>query len=153
MLGRMRQLIRALVVLSVVGGGAGEGTLAAQSRDELRRKYGEPFSETFLVRPGIGVTSTHAKDGRITELIISPHPSGLVKSRNETLSQDSANEIIDELVPRSARGKYLSAGFVNARCLPDDDCQGSSQDYEKITIYYNSAGQGRVHYVVVQWRE
>src|SRR6266481_1287335 len=36
------------------------GTLFGQSKEELRRKYGEPISETFMVRPGISVIATYA---------------------------------------------------------------------------------------------
>jgi hypothetical protein len=66
---------------------------------------------------------------------------------------DSVNAIIDELVPRSVRGKHLIAGFVNAECLPENDCNGTSDSYEKVEIYYNSAAEGRVHYAVVQLKE
>ena len=63
---------------------------------------------------------------------------------------DSVNAIIDELVTRSSRGKQLIAEFVNRECLPENDCNGTSDSYEKITIYYNAAAAGRVHYVVVR---
>src|SRR4051812_20359582 len=64
-------------------------------KDEFRRKYGEPISETFMVRPGISATVSYAPNGGITELIISPRTRNLMKSRMETLSQDSAKAIID----------------------------------------------------------
>jgi hypothetical protein len=61
--------------------------------------------------------------------------------------------VIDELVPRSVRGKRLISGFVNATCLPGDDCNRTSDSYERVTIYYNAAAEGRVHYAVVQLKE
>lgn len=100
---RMQELgFRVAIVVGclVVG-----GTLAGQSRDDLRRRYGQPRSETFVVRPGIEVTATYAKDGRVTELMMVPATPGLIKSRGSGLSLDSINAIIDELVPLSARGK------------------------------------------------
>jgi hypothetical protein len=44
------------------------GTPIGQSGDDLRRKYGEPSSETFVVRPGVEVTATYAANRRVTEL-------------------------------------------------------------------------------------
>jgi len=69
------------------------------------------------------------------------------------MSVDSVNAIIDELVPRSVRGKHLIAGFVNMDCLPENDCYGTSDSYEKVTMYYNTAAEGRIHYAVVQLKE
>jgi len=129
------------------------GLLAAQSRNELRQKYGNPVSESFVARPDISVTATFGTSGRITEFLIFPKNTDLIKSRGKTLSVDSANAIIDELVPRSARGKHLITGFVNATCLPENDCNGTSDSYERVTIYYNAAAEGRVHYAVVQLKE
>lgn len=153
MLEGVQQIIRAFLVLSLAAGIGGSGALAGQSREELRRKYGESIAETFIVRSGVSVTVTYAKDGHITEWLIAPLIREVIKSRAATLTYESAKEIIDELVPSPSRGRYLNAGFVNARCLPEDDCHGSSETYEKIHIYFNSAAPGRVHYVVVQRRE
>jgi hypothetical protein len=150
----MQQLIRGAAIFSIAGFLAASGTLAGQSRDELRGKYGDPVSETFMVRPDISVTATYATNGRIAELLISPRPTtAMVKSRGQTLSRDSVNEIIDELVPSSVRGKYLIAGFVNAACIPWNDCNGSSVSYEKVSIYFNAAAEGRVYYAVVQFKQ
>ena len=88
----------------------------------------------------------------MTELLISPTTTDLIKPRGKTLSRESVKEIIDELVPRSVRGKYHAAGFVNNAC-PENDCWGSSEDYDKVTIYYNGAEGAGVHYAVVQWKQ
>jgi hypothetical protein len=61
--------------------------------------------------------------------------------------------VIDELVPLSVRGKYVVAGFINMACLPANDCAGGSRTYEKVTIYYNGAPEGRVYYAVVTWND
>lgn len=119
----------------------------------MRQRYGEPISETYVVRPGISVTATFGKDGRITEFIISPQNTDLIKSRGKSLSKDSVNAIIDELVPRAVRGKHLIGGFVNISCPPENDCSGTSDSYERLEIYYNAAVEGRVHYAVVRLKE
>ena len=61
--------------------------------------------------------------------------------------------VIDELVPLSVRGKYVVAGFINMACLPANDCVGASRTYERVTIYYNGAPEGRVYYAVVKWND
>jgi hypothetical protein len=128
--------------------------IAGQSRDELKTKYGNAVSETFIVRPGIGVTATYSSTGRIVELLISRQNTDLIKSRNgNALSSDVLKMIIDELVPMPKRGKYLIGGFVNFGCLPQGDCAGSEVDYEKLTIYYNAADGGGANYAVVRWKE
>jgi hypothetical protein len=106
----------------------------------------------FRVRPGITATARYASNGQIAELLISPETPDLIKSRKNTLSQGTLKEIIDELVPPSERGKFLIGAFVNLDCLPQNDCTGSEEEYERIVIYYN-AGSGGVNYAVVRWRE
>jgi hypothetical protein len=153
MLKHVKRFLGDVIIFAGVALFATSGTLAGQSRDALKQKYGAPVSETFIVRPGITATATFGSNGRISEFLISPQQNALIKSRIDSMSIDSVNEIIDELVPRSLRGKHLIAGFVNATCLPENDCNGTSDSYEKAAMYYNSAGQGRVHYAVVQLRE
>jgi hypothetical protein len=97
-------------------------TLVAQSREQLIRKFGRPISETFTVRPGIAVTVTYAPAGPIAELLIAPQITAIIKSRGISLSKDSVTAIIDELVPKSERGKAESCGsraYGLFRC-----CQG-----------------------------
>jgi hypothetical protein len=150
----MLEFIRRPAVLMIVYLIA-SGMLIGQSRNELKRAYGEPISETFAVRPGIQVTATYAADV-VTELMIAPRTdgtAGIVKSRGDGLSRDFVNAIIDELVPLAVRGKYVVAGFVNMACLPANDCNGSTRTYERVTIYYNAAPEGRVFYAVVKWND
>jgi hypothetical protein len=149
----VRQLVRNLVFFAIAVWLVPSGTLAAQSRNELRQKYGEPVFETFIVRHGISVTATFGTNGRITEFLISPQDTGLFKSRLNSLSVDSVKVIIDELVPPTVRGKHIISGFVNADCPPANDCNGTSDSYERVEIYYNAAAEGRVHYAVVHLKK
>jgi len=147
------QLVPDLVFFAIAACIVPGGTLSAQSGKALRQKYGEPVSETFIVRPGITVTATFGTNGRITEFLISPQNTAVIKSRGNSLSIDSVNAIIDELVPRAIRGKYLIGEFLNMVCLPENDCYGTSESYERVSIYYNAAAEGRVHYAVVRLKE
>jgi hypothetical protein len=148
----VKHLIRAFVVLSISGLLVASGTLAGQARAALGRKYGKPISETFIVRPGISATATYGRSGRIIEWLISPRNTALIKSRGRTLSQESVKTVIDELVPPSVRGKPLMGSVLNATCMPENDCNGTAQVYENVTIYFN-AGKAGLSYVVVQWKK
>jgi hypothetical protein len=129
-------------------------TIIAQSKDQLRQRFGEPVSETFLARPGIAATATYAPSGKIVELVISPLNSSLIKSRNATLSRESVDAVINELVPMSQRGRFVIGEFEDFICEPSDDCMGSSAHYQNVTIYYNgSAKQSQVTYAVLQWKK
>ena len=128
--------------------------MAGQTRAELKTKYGSAVSETFIVRPGIVVTARYSSTGRIVELLISRQNTDLIKSKNgNALNNDIVKAIINELVPMPKRGKCLMGSFLNVDCLPQGDCVGSEEDYERLTIYYNSADGGRSNYAVVRWKE
>jgi hypothetical protein len=123
-----------------------------QTQDSLRAKYGAPISETFIVRPGISVTATFSPTGGVREMIVSPErPSSLIKSTTAEIEHQLLKEIIDELAPRKERGEYKIGSILNLTCLPKNDCAGSSEDYEKLVIYYN-AGRNGANYAVIQWK-
>jgi hypothetical protein len=140
--------MKSLLILFILCSGA-----LSQSRDDLRKKYGEPISEDFLLRPGIKVTASHNSNGQITELVIAPLVTDLIKSKGNGLTRGVLKELIDELIPASARGAQQIGGFLNIACLPENDCYGSYDSYEKLTIYYNAAKNGNVNYVVIQWKK
>lgn len=149
----MKQLIRGLGILGTAGFLIFAGTLLGQSSADLRQKYGQPVSEVFMVRPGIGVTATYGTNGRIIELLIAPRTTDLIKSRGKTLKHESLDVILHEMVPDSARGKPISASFMNVGCFPENDCSGSSQEFQNVTIYYNAGKEGGLCYAVVKWKQ
>jgi hypothetical protein len=123
--------------------------------DGLREKYGPPISQTFVVHEGIGVTVKHGSDGSIREMLITPVRSEtLAPSRNMTFTNEQAKHILQELVPTSKRGKFIIGGFVDGICMPENDCGGSSENYENVSIYYNSSSQpGQLCYIDVQFKK
>jgi hypothetical protein len=127
-------------------------SVCAQTKDELRKKFGTPIAETFIVRPGIVVTASYNQSGQIRELLIAPEMTDLVKSKNKTISREVLGEIIDELVQAKERGKPGFSGFLNLACLPANDCAGSSEDYENLIIYYNAGINAGVNYAVIHWK-
>jgi hypothetical protein len=89
------------------------------------------------------------------ELLIAPQSTGLIKSRSSTgraLNNDLLRTIVDELVPMPTRGKYVMESFINFTCLPHDDCTGSEEEYERLTIYYNATESSDSNYAVIQWK-
>jgi hypothetical protein len=46
--------MKAFLILLILCSG-----VVAQSRDNLKKKYGEPVSETFLVCPGVSATASY----------------------------------------------------------------------------------------------
>jgi hypothetical protein len=143
-----RSIMKTIILLLLICTSA-----SSQTQDSLRAKYGKPVSETFKARPGINVNVTYSSTGEAREMIIAPElPDTPIKSSMVTIDNELVRGIIDELVPLKERGKYLMGTFLNITCLPKNDCAGSSEDYEKLTIYYN-AGKGGVNYAVIQWKK
>jgi hypothetical protein len=152
--GPMRRFIRKSAVFTAAAIVVASGLLQGQSKDEFRRKYGDPVAEKFMVRPGISVTASYGPNGRIAELLIIPEAPGYIKSSTarKPMARDLVRVLIDELLPTSVRGKFVIAAFDNVTCLPTNDCAGSSERYEHANIYYNGGDAG-IHYAVVTFRK
>jgi hypothetical protein len=153
--GRMRRFIRKSAVFTATAIVVASGLLQGQSKDEFRRKYGGPVAEKFIVRPGISITATYGPNGRIAELLISPEPSGYLKSYSvrKPMNQDFVRGLIDELLPSSVRGEFVIAGFDNTDCPPEDDCRGTWDEYKKARVYFNAGRDGGINYAVVTFRK
>ena len=129
------------------------GSFPAMSGGTLRQHYGQPISETFLIRPGVVATATYGPDGQTCELLIAPKQSdGLIKNwpGAETIPYETLKEVENELVPSGERGKFKIAGFDDLMCGPDNSCWGTQQQWEKIVEYSNS-GKNGARYAVIQW--
>ena len=133
-----------------------ETSFPGKTAESMRKRFGSPVSETFLVRPGIVVTASYGKNGHFCELLISPQkPTTPIKSADQTaktIDSKLLTEIIDELVPESERGTGISASFYNLACLPSNDCGGTASTWEKVSIYRNG-GANDEHYATIQWRD
>ena len=125
---------------------------AGQTGDDLRQKYGAPISETFKVRPDIRVTVSYDKKGKVSEMVVEPQLDGtIIKSRYRRIKSEMLKEVIDELVPLSQRGKLILGSFLNLACLPENDCYGASEEFERVIIYRNG-GNDEHRYAVIQWK-
>jgi hypothetical protein len=128
----------------------------ANTTETLRQRYGQPVSETFLVRPDIVVTVTHGTSGNICELVISPrskepHAMPIRWPGSDTIDYGTLKEVENELVPISERGEFVIGGFIDGICMPENDCMGEQDEWEKVVIYSN-AGKGGARYGVIQWQ-
>jgi hypothetical protein len=132
-----------------------QGSFPAKTSQTLHQRYGQPVSETFLVRPGIVVTASYGVSGNTCELVISPkEPDELIKRwpGSDTIDYKLLKELDDELIPTTARGKFKIGTFVDSFCLPENDCVGSEENWENVVMYTNADKGGKAaRYGVIQW--
>ena len=127
-------------------------SVSAQSPNRLRQKYGQPIRESYLVRDHVLATVTYNQAEQVCEMVIEPlPPSTPIKSSEEKLKSRILEEVIDEVIPMKERGKLIISSFLNLRCLPSNDCEGTGDDYEKVYIYRNG-GVDAHRYATIQWK-
>ncbi len=98
------------------------------------------------------MTVSYDKDGKVSEMVIEPQlDATIIKSRHRRIKSQMLKEIIDELAPPSQRGKLLMGSFLNLTCLPENDCFGASEDYERVIIYRNGSNDEH-RYATIQWK-
>ena len=67
----------------------------------LREKYREPLPrETFQVRPNLEMVVTYGQAGQVCRLVLP-----------DTVSKQIVDEVVDELVPPSIKGKEIGRGL------------------------------------------
>jgi hypothetical protein len=115
----------------------------------MRQRYGPPISETYLIKPGVLASVSFGASGHVCEIVVSPQETALVK-RGKTFKRQELTDVIDELVPVNERGKPMGGGFVNYACMPDNDCNGTFSDSEKVSIYRNGGIDGE-RYATIHW--
>jgi hypothetical protein len=128
-------------------------TANAQSREELHKRFGSSTSETFVSRPGVFVTVSYAETGEACEMVIHAQPltSSLNYPITKTMESKALNEMIDDLAPMSRRGSFLMGEFLSITCLPLDNCFGTSESYERVTIT-RIGGTDKHRYATIQWK-
>jgi hypothetical protein len=131
---------------------------AAQTSTKLRQKYGEPISDTYdgqpveiyKVRPDTKVTVRYTKQGDVCSMFIAPLTE-TTNGKPSLLKSQPLDEIIDELVPKDQRGKYLMGTFINITCLPKNDCYGTQEDYQKVSIHKHGSIDAHP-YASISWK-
>ncbi|MBP6213859.1 MAG: hypothetical protein KA447_12520 [Pyrinomonadaceae bacterium] len=125
---------------------------SAQSAVDLRKKFGEPTSEsrseTYQIKPydkktntSVQLTVTYAKTGEITEWLVEIFP--YFQDRQTPVSEEESDtkiqilrDALAEVFPLEKRGKNIINGFLSGTCS-DDDCYGTFERYENVTIFFN----------------
>ncbi len=136
----------------------------AQSSNELQKKYGAPTSETYsevyrarssdyLTQLSASVTATYTKNKKVCRLMVELFPYSTseipINVEADALKTKLLDEVVDELMPKEKRGKYLLGSFINLGCYPSDGCSGTLEHYEKVSIYRN----GNNHrYATISWK-
>lgn len=123
-----------------------QSSFPGDTAQSLRTMYGQPVSETYLVRSGIVASASYGASGHVCEIVVSPQ-----RLWNSTFTSKQLTEIVDEIVPEHERGKYLMGTFVNAICFPTQDCGGTAGTWENVVIFRNG-GTDSEHYARIQWR-
>jgi hypothetical protein len=98
----------------------------------LRAKYGEPIArETFQVRPNIEAVVNYGTGHQVCKIDLPPgsYMNIVGEMPPHFATKKQVDEVIDELVPPSARGKEINKGVASAGRI-----SVSFADYENITI-------------------
>lgn len=123
----------------------------AQTRDSLRAKYGTPTSDTYDSGRGVMLTVTFDSKGNSCSVLIDRRgKNGNTPSSQETLSDADVDPILNDLAPPHSRGRDNMGTFLDVIC-PPDNCSGSSQDYENVTITW-IGNKDHYRYVYVQYK-
>lgn len=100
----------------------------AQNRADLRQHYGHAVGEVYRTSNHLTVTAYFDERGNICGEHIESENRGM------RMTDKEVNTVLDEIAPRDERGKYKKGAALDVICLPDNDCRGSSEDYERLKI-------------------
>ena len=124
----------------------------AQSANELRARYGSPL-EAYEIRPHILMTVKSGDGGQICQYVVEARHTFQDKVTDESLMSDkTALELIDELVPVSLRGRSLGESIIISSCLGV-----VIKTYERVEIRKyvacSSNGEDGIDSIVIEWRK
>jgi hypothetical protein len=102
--------------------------VSAQSRTDLRQRYGNAIGEVYRTSNRLIVIAYFDEHGNICREHIES------ENRGRRMTDKEVNTVLDAIVPTNERGNYKMGTFLNIICLPDNDCAGVSEDYERLAI-------------------
>jgi hypothetical protein len=101
---------------------------AQMDTSTLRSKYGEPIArETFQVRPNIEAVVNYGTGHQVCRIDL---PPGNYVNRPGFASTQQVDQVIDELVPPSVRGKEIGGWLASAGRLSEH-----FTEYEHIKLH------------------
>lgn len=100
----------------------------AQNRTDLRQHYGNAIGEVYRTSNHLTVTAYFDEHGNICRERIES------ENRGRRMTEKEVNTVLDEIAPKIERGSYKMGTFLNITCLPDNNCAGVMEDYERLAI-------------------
>jgi hypothetical protein len=129
----------------------GKVRVQRQSAKSLRAKYGAPVSEIFRIRKGVVAIVSYYKSGAISKIKIEPRSADqFYQPTSRLIDSKTAEEVLEELVPLSSRGKYIKGTFLTLSC---QDCGGNQAEYEKVVIYTSQSDKDGPYYIVINFAD
>jgi hypothetical protein len=119
-LGRTATVAGAILALASV--------ISAQNRSDLTQRYGNSIGEVYRTSNQLMVTAYFDRDGNICRERIES------ENRGRRMTDEEVNTVLDEIAPKNERGNYIMGTFLNIICVPDNDCAGVSENYERLLI-------------------
>ena len=86
------------------------------------------MGEVYRTSNGLTVTAYFDSQGNICREHIQS------ENRGKRMTDDEVNPVLDDIAPKASRGTFGIGTFLNVYCLPDNDCAGVSEDYQKLAI-------------------
>jgi len=137
----------ALVLILLLG-------FAAPSRSQSDADLSSEYSvvKSFEVRPGILMTPKYTADGQVWEMSFErQHAPKSGAQLDSIISDKSANDIVDQLVPPSVRGKGSNSSAISTTGFGGTIIY----DYENVSVtFFIAADQPRAGTlaVVITWK-
>ena len=118
-----------LIMLTGISAAFAISSLAhAQNRTAIRRLYGGAIGEVYRTSNGLTVTAYFDTQGNLCREHIES------ENRGRRMTDNEVNSVLDEIAPKDERGPYKIGTFLDVICLPDNDCDGVSEDYARLSI-------------------
>ena len=102
--------------------------VSAQNLTDLRQHYGDAIGEVYRTSNHLTVTAYFDEHGNICREHVE------FENRGRRITDKEVNAVLDEIAPKSDRGNFKIGTFLNIICLPDNDCGGARDDYERLAI-------------------
>jgi hypothetical protein len=101
------------------------------SSEDLHSRYGPPYGESFIARPGISLSVEYGSDHRACQARLFPPQSLLTHQELETplMRSEAVSEVIEEVAPTAMRGKEINSAIVQSGCNV-----AAFTDYENVSI-------------------
>lgn len=121
-------------------------SVAAQTRDDLAKKYGKPkfVTENYEARPNILLTVTYGAEGQLCGMLFKPK---FTEENLPEVTSEMLKTVADEVVPADRRGKNIINGFLSG-----SEIFGTTWDYEKLKIWDAFKENGE-RWVLILWKD